>query len=97
MIFMPLFSYHAAAWGHLASYAVMFILSTVMGKRHYPVPYNWRRISIFIITGIALYLASIPFSGGAPLVKYAVNLLLLLTFITIYIKVEKISIWRLKL
>jgi O-antigen/teichoic acid export membrane protein len=97
MIFMPLFSYHAAAWGHLGSYAVMFILSAVMGKRHYPVPYNWKRISIFIITGIALYLASIPFSGSAPFVKYAINLLLLLTFITIYIKVEKISLWRLKL
>ena len=97
MIFMPLYSYHAAAWAHLASYAVMFILSVFMGRKHYPVPYNWRRIFLFVSAGVALYLISIPFAEVHPLLRYSIHTILITIFILIYFKVEKINIWRLKL
>ncbi len=97
MIFMPLYSYHAAAWAHLASYSVMFILSVFMGRKHYPVPYNWRRIFLFVSAGVALYLISIPFAEVHPLLRYSIHTILITIFILIYFKVEKINIWRLKL
>lgn len=97
IIFMPLYSYHAAAWGHLISYLAMFILSVLIGKRHYPIPYNWRRITLFIFTGIALYLISVPFSESALVLRYAINTTLIIIFVLIYLKVEKISLWKLKL
>ncbi|MDD3273131.1 MAG: oligosaccharide flippase family protein [Bacteroidales bacterium] len=97
IVFMPLYSYHAAAWGHLLSYLVMFILSIFIGKKHYPIPYNWGKISLFIFTGIALYLVSIPFSESNPLLKYSIHILLIIIFVITYIKVEKISLWKLKL
>lgn len=58
VIFMPKYSYWAAAFGHLASYAVMFIISAVLGQKHYPIPYRWKRIVgllclMFGIYGIA--------------------------------------------
>ena len=50
--FMPAYSYWAAAFGHLASYLVMFTISSILGARYYPIPYRWGRIaSIFIIMG----------------------------------------------
>lgn len=44
LVFMPKYSYWAAAFGHLASYVVMFAVSAVLGQKHWPVPYRWGRI-----------------------------------------------------
>jgi hypothetical protein len=49
---MPVYSYWAAAFGHLASYIVMFAISSVLGAKYYPIPYRWGRLAlIFIIMG----------------------------------------------
>jgi O-antigen/teichoic acid export membrane protein len=54
VVFMPHYSYWASAFGHLASYLVMFILSTWLGSKYYPIPYNWKRIGgIFLLLGAA--------------------------------------------
>ena len=44
MIFMPRYSYWAAAYGHLASYVVMFAISSILGAKYYPIPYRWGRL-----------------------------------------------------
>ena len=52
ILFMPKYSYWAAAFGHLASYAVMFAISSLLGARYYPIPYRWGRLAlIFVIMG----------------------------------------------
>ncbi len=50
IIFMPAYSYWAAAFGHLASYLVMFVISSMLGAKYYPIPYRWGRI--FAIVGV---------------------------------------------
>ena len=53
VVFMPRFSYWAAAFGHLARYLVMFILSAALGQKYYPIPYKWGRIIFyFVLMGI---------------------------------------------
>ena len=96
IIFMPLYSYHAAAWGHLLSYLVMFILSVYLGNKHYPIPYNWKKIITYVGSGILLYLASLLVPDVHFLIKYTINTILLLAFILLYLKTEKITIWKLK-
>ncbi len=59
MVFMPRYSYWAAAFGHLASYVVMFIISSVLGAKYYPIPYRWNRIINILLLMGAMYLASI--------------------------------------
>ncbi len=46
---MPALSYHAAAWAHLGSYLVMFLLSAFLGQKYYPIPYHWSRITVFFL------------------------------------------------
>ena len=54
VLFMPKFSYWAAAYGHLASYLVMFIISAVLGAKYYPIPSRWGRLlMIFVLMGAA--------------------------------------------
>ena len=54
VVFMPRYSYWASAYGHLASYLVMFILSAALGAKYYPIPYKWLRLgAIFLLMGVA--------------------------------------------
>jgi len=63
VVFMPRFSYWASAFGHLASYLVMFILSAWLGQKYYPIPYKWGRLlAIFGLMGVAYFF--IAFSSG---------------------------------
>lgn len=67
-VWMPVYSYHAAAWGHLASYAVMLIISVLLGNRYYYIPYDWLLLILLIVLGTGLYLASglLPQMALAP-------------------------------
>lgn len=96
MIFMPVYSYHAAAWGHLASYLVMLLVSIHLGKKYYPIPYRWKTIAGYVAIGLVMFLAVNILPETGLFVKYVIRTSLILIFIFIYLKKEKISIWRLK-
>ena len=49
IVFMPRYSYWASAYGHLASYLVMFILSAALGAKYYPIPYKWARLGLIVL------------------------------------------------
>ena len=59
ILFMPKYSYWAAAYGHLASYVVMFAISSVLGAKYYPIPYRWGRLAAIVMTMGAAYGASL--------------------------------------
>ena len=94
ILFMPEYSYWAAAFGHLASYIVMFAISSILGARYYPIPYRWGRLlGIFIAMGAA-YGASLLIdhalfadvvlgqsSAGAVVAKLAVHTVLILAYL----------------
>ena len=93
VLFMPKYSYWAAAYGHLASYVVMFAISAILGARYYPIPYRWGRLAgIFIVMGLiyggSLLLDSNCFAGvgvgsssvSSLLAKLGVHTLLLAAY-----------------
>jgi O-antigen/teichoic acid export membrane protein len=90
ILFMPKYSYWAAAFGHLASYVVMFVISSVLGAKYYPIPYRWGRLAlIFVVMGIIyggsmivdnIFFASVEMgqsSAGMAIAKLAVHTLLI--------------------
>lgn len=81
VLFMPRYSYHAAAWAHIASYLVMMIISLVLGNKYYPIPYNWKKILFCIVLALAIY-------GGSQLLpqmslwpKMGIHTLLMLLYL----------------
>ena len=61
VLFMPKYSYWAAAYGHLASYVVMFAISALLGAKYYPIPYRWGHLAaivglMFLVYGVSMYL-----------------------------------------
>jgi O-antigen/teichoic acid export membrane protein len=77
VLFMPKYSYWAAAFGHLASYIVMFIISSVLGARYYPIPYRWGRLcAIFLLMG-AVYGSSLLLPQMGLALKLSIHSLLI--------------------
>ncbi len=97
ILFMPIYSYHAAAWGHLLSYLVMLVLSVSLGNKYYPIPYKWGKIAIIIGSALAIYALSLLLPQMHTIYKHALHTLFILLYIFVYLKTEKISVWRLKL
>lgn len=54
---VPAFGYQGAAWAHLACYGGMVLISWGLGRRYYPVPYEWGRLAGYILLGLAIFLA----------------------------------------
>ena len=92
VLFMPKYSYWAAAYGHLASYIVMFAISAALGAKYYPIPYRWMRLLGIMVAMGAAYSVSLAVdslffngvgiaSGVGPLVaKLGVHTLLILLY-----------------
>ena len=93
ILFMPKYSYWAAAFGHLASYVVMFAISSVLGAKYYPIPYRWGRLlCIFLLMGTAygasilvdsLFFADVSLGqspAGQVVAKLGVHTLLILLY-----------------
>ncbi|MDR2814466.1 MAG: polysaccharide biosynthesis C-terminal domain-containing protein [Prevotellaceae bacterium] len=55
VIFIPRYGYHAAAWAHFFSYAVMLLVSYVMGQKFYPIRYDLKAIGFYVFAGLAIY------------------------------------------
>ena len=67
VIFMPRYSYWAAAYGHLASYVVMFAISSILGAKYYPIPYRWARlVGIVLVMGTIYGLSMVVDSAIFP-------------------------------
>ncbi|MFD0964425.1 MATE family efflux transporter [Pseudofulvibacter geojedonensis] len=52
--FVPVYGFMVCAYATLIAYGSMMILSYYLGKKHYPVPYDTKRISIYLIGSIVL-------------------------------------------
>jgi hypothetical protein len=93
---MPIYSYHAAAWAHVASYAVMMGLSIWLGNKYFPIPYNWHKIIVTIAVGLMIYGLSTFLPDMRLGWKMLVHTLLLATYVYIWFKFENITFSKIK-
>lgn len=59
VVFLPKYGYMVAAWATLVAYGVMMLLSYYFGNKKYPVPYDLKRILIYL--SIAIIIAFVSF------------------------------------
>ena len=79
IIFIPKYGYMASATATLFAYATMAVTSYSLGKKHYAIPYNLKKIGLYLAM-------SIMFSGLSFYVfrgHYFIGILLILILITV--------------
>jgi O-antigen/teichoic acid export membrane protein len=64
---VPVFGYTGAAWAHLVCYVAMALISYLLGRRYYPVPYDLKRVLGYVLLGVGLYAAARLSSAGLGL------------------------------
>jgi O-antigen/teichoic acid export membrane protein len=55
ILLIPTMSYMGSAWATLICYASMCVMSYIFSRRHYPISYNWKYISFYMISALSLF------------------------------------------
>jgi O-antigen/teichoic acid export membrane protein len=94
LILIPRYGYAGAAWAHLACYSAMVVISYLLGRRYYPVPYDLKRVFGYLALGLALYGASRLMVGGLDWSPPGVGGLLLALFLALVYIVDGRTLLR---
>lgn len=57
-VLIPKYSYMGSAWVSMIAYFVMMVISYILGQRYYPIPYNLKKISAYLIVATILSFCS---------------------------------------
>jgi len=90
IILIPKIGYTGSAIATLSAYGLMVILSYYFGQRHYPIPYNMKKISGYLVISILFSILSFYVFRG----NYFIGVPLLLIFIGIVYFSEKKEILK---
>lgn len=58
VMLVPKYGYMGSAWVSLLAYFIMMVLSYTLGQKHYPIPYNLKRIMLYLIVSAILVVLS---------------------------------------
>ena len=85
---VPRYGFEGAAWAHLVCYGSMVLLSYLLGRRYYPVPYDLARVGGYVALGLALYGASRVLVDALDFNAQAIGTLLLALFLALVFLID---------
>ena len=88
VVFVPIFGYMACAWSAFACYLLLMLISFFMGQHYYPVPYNLKRIGLYVVLATVLWLVSYFFAPHVLVWKLLFNTALLLIYVVVVVKLD---------
>ena len=95
-IFIPRYSFTAAAWATLISYGSMMVVSYFLSQKYYKTNYNLRSFVFFLGFALAFYFISLLWKGLLPsTVELILNNGLVLVYCWLFIKFELPNLKRL--
>lgn len=83
--FIKTYSYKASAIATLIAYAVMMLLSYYFGRKYYPIPYNLKKIGLYLILSVGMSILSFYYFRG----DYMIGISMLIVFLGIVFYSEK--------
>jgi O-antigen/teichoic acid export membrane protein len=88
---IPSLGYMGAAWATFICYASMAVISYAWGQRHYPIPYNVRRVLLYMAGAVVLWWGceQVPLEGVA---RYAVRSAVLLVYLAMVWRKERTAL-----
>ena len=91
-LLIPSMSYYGSAIATLAAYGSMMVISYKMGQKHYPIPYDFKRI--FSYLGLTIVFSAISFYIPVLRENYPVKFVLLAVFLYFIYYSEKETLLR---
>ncbi len=92
VLLIPHFSYVGSAWASIFAYGSIMIVSYILLQKYYPIKYDLKRISVYIISALVLFFANVYLRQVTD--YYIVfNVLFVIVFISLFVKLE-IGSWK---
>jgi O-antigen/teichoic acid export membrane protein len=90
---VPVFGYLGAAWATLVCYASMALVSYLLGRRFYPVPYDLGRVLGYLLLGLGIYVGCYWTVRHGPLPGPIVASLGMLLFLAVAWRLDGRRLW----
>jgi O-antigen/teichoic acid export membrane protein len=84
-MFIEAYSYKASAIATLIAYGTMMLLSYYFGRKYYPIPYNLKKIGLYLTVSIGL--SALSFYQYRE--NYVIGITMLIVFLGLVILLEK--------
>lgn len=88
VIFIPIYGYMACAWAGLAGYAIITLISYLMGKKKYPINYDLKSIGGYVLLTAILYGISLWIVPSNIIIRLLFRTVLLFLFIIYTVKMD---------
>ena len=82
ILYIPKYSYAASAVAHVISYTIMVIISYLLSRKYYSIPYNLTRLFSYFSLGIIIYFVFRNINLSFWILDVVVKGVVLLLFIT---------------
>ena len=92
VLYIPKYGYMASAWATLIVYFVQMVISYLLGQKHYPIPYNLKKVVLYI--GLALVLFGV--SPYLQMHNFTLNIIVQNCLLLIFIGVVYVLEWKRK-
>ena len=92
ILLVPTLGYAGAAIARLVCELSMVVVSYRLGQKHYPIPYDLKRIAEYVLIGGAMYALSLLWANSNGTLKYLANSGLIIAFVVYAVRREKINI-----
>ena len=91
IIWIPKYSYVGSAWATFICYLFMMVISYVWGQKHYPIPYNVKRILAYLFLSILIVFISQFLTSffESIVIKTLISLFLFISFMLIVFALDK--------
>ncbi len=92
IMLVPRLGYFGAALARLACEAAMVAVSWRLSRKHYPIPYDMRRIALYLLAGGALYGASLTLVRLPAVLRYALDAALIGMYVLLAVRREHLNL-----
>jgi len=89
ILLLPLMGYMGSAIAVFVCFLVMLVISYLLGQKHYPIPYNTKRIVSYFIVALILFSVSFFTRNYIPILKYFLHCVFVILFLLTVFKFEK--------
>ena len=89
LIFIPTYGYMASAWATLLVYFLQMVFSYLLGQRHFPIPYNLKKFSVYIGLALVFYFMGSKIETASFALQFVLQNSLLLFYLAFIFFLER--------
>ena len=83
ILFIEVYSYKASAIATLVAYAIMMLLSYYFGRKYYPIPYNLKKIGLYLVLSISF--------SGLSFYQFRANYFMGISMLIVFLSIVSVS------